>query len=214
MRRNAEFAGSAAVRGTQHLCCAVLNTTLQKVLPDKLKNRSLPLFLLCGLLSGVLCWLGGRLLPEGSLLLKIYPGLVLGTALCFAGVLFGLVQESWRAARFVIIVAGTVAGWRLSVDVGYQYGEPIPYIAAGALGALTAALGLLWPWSIRFRVAGFVSLVTVSGAFGGMVFKAIVDLFPNMHEDVWVLALFTEWQSIFMLGAWLAARRSKHEVPG
>jgi hypothetical protein len=172
----------------------------------------MPLFLFCGLLSGVLCWLGGRILPEDSLLLKVYPGLVLGTVLCFAGVLSGLVPERWRAARFLVVVAGTVAGWRLSVDVGYQYGEPVPFIAAGALGALTAALSLLWPWSIRFRMAGFALLITASGALGGMVFKTIVDLFPNMQEDVWVLALFTEWQLIFLLGTWLAAGRSNHKA--
>jgi hypothetical protein len=189
-----------------------VNTSLQKSLPDKLKTRSLPLFLFCGLLSGVVCWLGGRILPEDSWLLKIYPGLVLGTVLWLTGVRFGRIPERWRAARFVVVVAGTVAGWRLSVDVGYQYGEPIPFIAAGALGALTAALGLLWPWSIRFRTAGFVLLVTASGAFGGMVFQTIVDLFPNMQEDVWVLALFVEWQVIFMLGTWLAAGRSNHKA--
>jgi hypothetical protein len=179
---------------------------------DKLKNRSLPFFVLCGLLSGVLCWLGGRILPEDSWLLKIYPGLMLGTVLYFAGVWSGLVPERWRAARFVVVVAGTVAGWRLSVDVGYQYGEPIPFIAAGALGAFTTALGLLWSWAIRVRMSGFVLLITVSGAFGGMIFKLIVDLFPNMHEDVWVIVLFTEWQAIFMLGAWFAAGRSNEKV--
>ncbi len=179
-----------------------------------MKNRSLPLFILCGVLSGVLCWLGGRILPDDSLLLKIYPGLVLGTALCFAGVLSGLVPQRWRAARFLVVVAGAVAGWRLSLDVGFQYGEPVPFIAAGALGALTVALGLLWPWSMRFRIAGFISLVTASGAFGGMVFKTIRDIFPNMQEDVWVLVLFTEWQVIFMLGTWLAARRSNDKGRG
>lgn len=177
-----------------------------------MKNRSLPFFVLCGLLSGVLCWLGGRILPDDSWLLKAYPGLVLGTALCFAGVRSGLISGRWRAARFLIAVAATVAGWRLAVDVGYQYGEPVPFIAAGALGALTAALGLLWPWSIRFRIAGFVLLVTASGAIGGMVFKTIVDLFPKMPEDVWVLVLFTEWQAIFMLGAWFAAGRSNDKA--
>jgi hypothetical protein len=172
----------------------------------------LPVFVLCGLLSGVLCWLGGRILPEDSWLLKIYPGLVLGTALCFAGLRSGLIPERWRAARFLVAVAATVAGWRLSVDVGYQYGEPVPFIAAGALGALTTALGLLWSWSIRFRIACFVMLVTASGAIGGMVFMTIVDLFPNMPEDVWVLVLFTAWQAIFMLGAWFAAGRSNQNV--
>ena len=37
---------------------------------------------------------------RGSLLLEIYPGLVLGTVLGFAGVLSGLVPDHWRAARF------------------------------------------------------------------------------------------------------------------
>ena len=185
---------------------------MQNLLTDKLKSRSLPFFVLCGLLSGVLCWLGGRILPEDSWLIKVYPGLVLGTALCFAGVRSGLISGRWRAARFLVVVAATVAGWRLSVDVGYQYGEPVPFIAAGALGALTAALGLLWSWSIRFRIAGFVFLVTASGAIGGMVFQSIVDLFLNKSEDLWVLVLFTEWQAIFMLGTWLAAERSKQNA--
>lgn len=173
-----------------------------------MKNASSLFFVFCGLLSGVLCWLGGRILPDDSLLLKIYPGLVLGTVVSFAGVRYGLGLGRWRAARFLVVVAGTVAGWRLAVDVGFQYGEPVPFIAAGALGALTTALGLLWPWSIRFRLAGFVLLITASGAFGGMVFKTIVDLFPKMPEDVWILVLFSEWQAIFMLGIWLAAKRS------
>lgn len=193
---------------------ADLNARLQKLLPDNLKNGSLPFFIFCGLLSGVLCWLGGLVLPGGSLLLQIYPGLVLGTVLCFAGVVSGLVRDRWRAARFLVVVAATVAGWRLSVDVGYQYGEPIPFIAAGALGALTVALGLLWPWSIRYRIAGFVLLITASGAFGGMIFKTIEDLFLSRHGDVWALVLFVEWQAIFMLGAWLAARRSNHKARG
>ena len=182
--------------------------------PDKLKNRSLPFFIFSGLLSGVLCWLGGLVLSEGSWLLQIYPGLMLGAVLCFAGVLSGLTPDRWRAARFLVIVAATVAGWRLSVDVGYQYGQPLPFTAAGALGALTVALGLLWPWSIRYRIAGFVLLITVSGAFGGMIFKAIEDLFLNKHGDAWALVLFVEWQAIFMLGAWIAARRSNHKARG
>jgi hypothetical protein len=174
-----------------------------------MKNTSALFFVVCGLLSGVLCWLGGRILPEDSLLLKIYPGLVLGAVVFFAGARCGLVGSDWRSARLLVAVASTVAGWRLAVEVGYPYGEPVPYVAAGALGALITALGLLWSWSIRLRPAGFVLLITASGALGGMVFKIILDLFPNMNEDAWVLALFLEWQAIFMLGTWVAAKRSK-----
>jgi hypothetical protein len=172
-----------------------------------MKNRSLPLFLLAGLLSSVLCTLGPHLLPEGTFLLDMYPGVVLGTALYLTGYCCGLNAGRWRAAQLLVIVVATVAGWRLSINVGYEYGQPFPYIAAGALGALTTALGLLWPWTIRRGALGFVLLATASGALGGFVFQEIEKVFTHMTEDVWALVLFFEWQTIFMLGTWLACRR-------
>lgn len=159
--------------------------------------------LLAGLLSAVLCWAGGSLLGDESLLNKPFPGIVLGLALFGLGEYLRVTPTPGGVWTGLILIVFSVIGWRLSINVGYEYGQPIPYVAAGAVGGFTVALGTLLAWRISQSRVRHVLLITAAGAFGGLVFQVLEANF-KMADDIWVLVLFLEWQSILMLGIGLA----------
>ena len=68
------------------------------------------------------------------------------------------------------------------------------------------ALGLLLGWRIRSGALKFVVIVTAAGTLGGLVFHFLDTWFiGNMEADeLWILILFAEWQSIFMAGIAIA----------
>lgn len=79
----------------------------------------LPLkFLAAGIVSGLLCWLGGLLAPENSLLIKVFPGVIFGTVLYVAGRQAALAPPRGRGSTYAIIVCTTVLAWRAAVDIG------------------------------------------------------------------------------------------------
>lgn len=173
-------------------------------------NHSTPkkivLYAGAGLASAVMCWAGGRVLPE-SLFLKVYPGIILGVTLLALGHVLGEIPRPryWIAA--LLLPAFSALGWRLAVDVGYEYGGPVPYVTAGAMGAFFVAIGLLLAWRIRSRAVLLVCIVTAAGALGGAVFQLIHKAVGGIGEDYWVLILFAEWQVLLMLGLALAMAR-------
>jgi|SRR5688572_8185943 len=159
-----------------------------------------------GLACAVLCWAGGRVLPQ-SLFLNFYPGIVLGMTLVALGHVLGEIPRPrlWIAA--LLLPAFSTLGWRLAVDVGYEYGRPVPYVTAGAMGAFFVAIGLLLAWRIQKRAVMLVCMVTAAGALGGVVFQLIHKAIDGIGGDYPVLILFAEWQVLLMLGIALAMAR-------
>jgi len=161
-----------------------------------------------GVVTGLLCWAGGMALPEGSLVLQVYPGFVFGAGLFVAGRLARVdVARPWIASLAAIVLAGT-ASWRAAVDIGYMHGAPLPMLAAGALGGLVVAVGAVWAWRARRAVLTIVAAV-LAGALGGQLADFLWDAFPGMGDDAWTLVLFLEWQTLVSVALALAV-----PVPG
>lgn len=162
-------------------------------------------FLGAGVLSGLLCWLGGLLAPENSLLIKIYPGVIFGAVLYAVGRHAALAPPRRHGVTLAILVLVSVASWRLAVDVGYMHGRPWPMLAAGALGALVLCLGLMWAWGWRRHVALGMLTMVVTGALVAQTVQWIWDAFPGMDEALEVSLLFVGWQALVMLAIALTA---------
>jgi hypothetical protein len=169
-------------------------------------KSTLPLFFILGLISGTVCWALQFVLPETQWIVDYYPGAVLGIFLYVGGAYVAGMNARSRILALIISIAASILGWRLAVQVGYDLGGPVAFVNAGTLGALVLALGLLFGWHIRAGAWKFVLLVTVGGALGGLVFHFLDQWFIGAMEndDIWILILFAEWQSIFMAGLALA----------
>lgn len=173
-------------------------------------KSTLPLFFVLGLISGAACWALHFVLPDRQWIVDYYPALVLGFFLYVAGDVAGI-QPARRLPVLFILLAASIVGWRLAVEVGHDLGGPVPFVNAGVLGALAPALGALLAWRVRARALPFVAIITAAGALGGLVFHLLdVWLIGHMEaDDLWVLILFAEWQGIFMAGVAIAVNYSR-----
>lgn len=168
--------------------------------------RYLPLkFLAAGVLSGLLCWLGGLIAPENSLLIKIYPGVIFGTVLYAVGRHAALAPPRRHGVTYAIVVVASIASWRAAVDIGYMHGRPWPMLAAGTLGALVLCIGLMWAWGWRRQLAAVMCSVVITGALVAQGVQWIWDAYPDMDEALQVSLLFVGWQALVMLAIALTA---------
>lgn len=174
--------------------------------------RYLPFkFVAAGVVSGLLCWLGGLLAPENSLLIKVFPGLIFGTMLYAVGRHAALAPPRRHGLTYAIIVAVSIVSWRAAVDIGYMHGRPWPMLAAGALGALVLALGLVWAWDWRRGVALALCAIVGTGALVAQAVQWVWDAYPAMDEVVEVSLLFVGWQALVMLAIALTAPMALRE---
>jgi hypothetical protein len=176
----------------------------------RMLRSTLPLFFIMGLISGAACWALHFVLPDQRWIIDYYPGVVLGFFLYIAGDLAGIKCARGIPALLTLLAAG-ILGWRLAIEVGYDSGGPAPFVNAGALGGLVPALGALLAWRVRVRSLRFAAIATAAGALGGLVFHFLDAWFIGhmQDDDLWVLILFAEWQSIFMAGVALALHFSR-----
>ncbi len=161
------------------------------------------IFAIAGLISGIISGMGQFILPDKQLFQQYYPAFVLGIFLYLCGIYIAHIEISKKLLSLVILIISCIIGWRISIDVGYDLGGPVPFVTAGTLGAFVVAWGWLLSWRIHSNFLMFVVVVTVSGALGGLVFQ-IADQLLEMKEDVWVLFLFGEWQCILLTGIAIA----------
>jgi len=160
------------------------------------------LFATGGLLSGIANALGQYVLPDIQVIQQHYPAVILGITLFLCGryVAGFLVKRPLLSLLALIIFS--ILGWRMSIDVGYAFGGPAPFVTAGALGAFVVAWGWLLAWGIPSRDWRFILAVTLAGMLGGLVFQ-IADGIWTLKEPVWELLLFCEWQALVLAGiAW------------
>ncbi len=167
----------------------------------------LPVYIGAGVISGVVSWAGEYFLPNVTWVINIYPGFILGLAiyLVHSGGKFSFNVKTFLP--LLILITASVVGWRLAVEIGYEYGSPMRFTAAGALGGLSVAVGLIWVWSVRTSKAIFLLLVilTVAGAFGGWFFKTVHGASPASTDDaLWTSLLLVEWQVILFVAIWFA----------
>ena len=162
-------------------------------------------FLAAGVVSGLLCWLGGLLAPQNSLLIKIFPGVIFGTVLYALGRYARFAPPRRHGLTYLIIVVTSVLAWRASVDIGYMHGRPLPMLAAGALGAGVLSLGLIWAWVWRRGIAFALCAIVLTGALVAQAVQWLWDTFPAMDEVIEISVLFVGWQALVMLAIALCA---------
>ncbi len=219
-------------------------------------KTTLPLFFILGLISGTACWAFHFILPDRQWIMDYYPAVVLGFFVHAAGAHVAGMTYSRRIPALLVLIIASILGWRLAVEVGYDLGGPVPFMNAGATGALAIALGLLLVWYIRsyaWKIAAitimllaltglalfpdvkyviaavmiplgllviwragasiwiFVAVLTAGGALAGLIFHFLDAWFiGNLHDDdLWMLILFAEWQSIFMASGAVALEAVK-----
>jgi hypothetical protein len=169
-------------------------------MPVSSRPRYLPLkFVAAGVLSGLLCWLGGLVAPENSLLIKIYPGVIFGSVLYALGRHAAFAPPRRHGVTYAIMVLSSVASWRAAVDIGYMHGRPWPMLAAGALGALVLCLGLMWAWGWRRQMALAMCAIVATGALVAQAVQWMWDAWPHMDEALEASLLFIVWQALVML---------------
>ncbi len=176
-------------------------------------GKQVQAFALVGLVSGGLCSLADRILPNIGWLLDAYPGVVLGLFLFFSGRYLANRHSRKPLSALVVVVSAGIVGWRLAVRVGAEssIGDLFNYAACGSVGAFCVALGLLYTWRIRSGIAPFVIITTLFGALGGFVFRLVEWLggMSSASNDIWwTLLLFTVWQTLFFAGVAVALKFS------
>jgi hypothetical protein len=187
------------------------NGSNKRGLPMRALKTTLPLFFMLGVVSGTACWALHFVLPDRQWINDYYPAVVFGFFVHAAGAHAIGMNYRQRIPDLAILIIASVLGWRLAIEVGYDLGGPMPFVNSGALGALVLALGGALAWRIRARALRFLVVVTAAGTLGGLVFHYLDAWFiGNLHDDdIWMLILFTVWQSIFMAGTALALHGSR-----
>lgn len=167
------------------------------------EQKRLLSFVCLGLLSGLVNGTTQYFLPDIQIVMDYYPSVLLGIFLYIAGQYLVYPGNKLHLLKLFILIIFSSLGWRLSINLGFMLGGPVPYGNAGAVGAFMVALGWLLAWRIRSGILIFVLVITIAGTMGGLVFQ-IIDATITMSEALWIFVLFTEWQSILFLGIALA----------
>lgn len=161
-----------------------------------------------GLLSGLISGMGQYFLPEHQIIVQTYPAMVLGIFLFLCGYYVLQLSTNNPLLSCINLIFFSIIGWRASIDIGYEFGGPVPFLTAGMLGSFFVALGWLLSWNIRSGIMKFISIVIVSGATGGLVFQ-LIDNFIKLNDEIWTFILFIEWQIILMVGIAFAQQKLK-----
>lgn len=163
--------------------------------------------LIAGVVSGVVGWAGAFILPESSLLMDVYPGVVLALAFFWAA-------TPTRRERFLLHIpeiawyfVGCIAGWRLAIEVAVRYTQSLPYVWAGFTGGALVAAACLLAWRRKEGALVSFASITIAGGLGGAIFQWLDTPLHALGENVWVLALLVEWQTLVLVTAGWVRRR-------
>lgn len=142
-------------------------------------------------------------MPDYQVIIDYYPAVFLGIILYMSGYYLVYPDNKKHLLKLIVMILFASLGWRLSINYGFMWGGPVPYVNAGAVGAFMVALGWLIAWQIRLDALKLLVIITIAGAVGGLVFQ-VIDTMTDMNEILWIFVLFTEWQGILFLGIALA----------
>ena len=168
-------------------------------------------FAFIGLTAGLTNWSGLFFLPDIPVIQQYYPAVVLGIYLYIAGRYVAHLKAINHFLSLIILIVASSIGWRTSIEIGHAMGGPVPFVNAGAMGALAVALGWVIAWKIRSGILKLVVIVTLAGALGGGIFELVDTVFDD-SEEIWVLILFCEWQTILFAGIAFAHQRKKSKT--
>ena len=166
------------------------------------------LFAIAGFISGIISAMRQFILPDIQLIELHYPPVILGITLYLCGFHVAGMRARKPLLSLLVLIIFSTLGWRISIDVGYALGGPVPYVTAGAVGAFVVAWGWLLALCVPTRDWRFILIVTLAGVLGGLLFQ-IADWLWEMKEPVWELILFSEWQCLVLAAIAIAHQRLK-----
>ena len=157
-----------------------------------LNYKHLGMYLLAGIVSGLLCGLITHFVGFGNFPYYAGPGLVLGIMIFLAGrFISGITPRNpWLNPLVLILACG--AGWFLAFLHGVSDGFYIWPVESGVIGGFFVGIGLVIAWRLK-RIWMVIVLTTLAGGLGGLVF-ALVGF----------QLLFSSWQGILLLGIGIA----------
>ena len=149
---------------------------------------------MAGIVSGGLCrWIWSDGLD--SLTVRFYLlAITLAIAILVAGRYISNIQfrREWLSPAILIVACGV--GWHFAYEFAHEFHtNGLSPIGSGAIGGICVAIGLAFAWKLS-RPKFAITVITMAGAFGGLVFIFIDE------------SLFILWQSILLLGIGIAVQ--------
>ena len=166
-----------------------------------LNYKHLGMYLLAGIVSGLLC---GLIIPEGV----PGPGLVLGIMIFLAGRYISDIapRNTWLSP--LILVLACAIGWFLAYEFGASYyQEDFSFFGSGAIGGIFVAIGLALAWKLN-RVWIVIALTVLAGILGVLMWYLVVMIYGalGVESDLFPIQLFVSWQAILFLAIGIAVQ--------
>ena len=172
-----------------------------------LNYKHLGMYLLAGIVSGLLCGLITHFVGFGNFPYYAGPGLVLGIMIFLAGRFISSIapRNTWLSS--LILVLACAIGWFLA----HQYTitqQNFSFFGSGAIGGIFVAIGLTLAWKLN-RIWLVIVLTVLAGILGVLMWLVGVELFKLLFAidaDLDLIPLFVNWQAILFLAIGIAVQ--------
>ncbi len=173
-----------------------------------LNYKHLGMYLLAGIVSGLLCGLITHFVGFGNFPYYAGPGLVLGITIFLAGRFISSIapRNTWLSS--LILVLACAIGWFLAFQFGYAYkAEGFSLFGSGAIGGIFVAIGLTLAWKLN-RIWLVIVLTVLAGILGVLMWLVTVEFFELFASaaDLDLIPLFVNWQAILLLAIGIAVQ--------
>jgi len=170
-----------------------------------LHYKHLGMYLLAGIVSGLLCHLIFD--PDNVWRLYAGPPLVLGVVIVLSVRHIGDVtpRNTW-ISPLVLVISCTI-GWILAFKFGGEYHRHhLSNIASGVIGGAGVAVGFVAAWRVE-KIWVVSAMITTAGGLGGAVL-ILLDI-AGIH----FVSLFVVWQSIVILSIGVVIQIDSKQAP-
>ena len=156
--------------------------------------KHLGLYVLVGIVSGGICtWMWEDVV--GAFTVQFYLlAITLAMAILVAGRYISDIQfrSGWLSPAILIVACGI--GWHFAYEFGSKFHtHDFAFIGSGAIGGICVSIGLALAWKLS-RPTFAITVISMAGALGGLVFMFIGEL------------IFILWQPILLLGIGIAVQ--------
>ena len=172
-----------------------------------LNYKHLGMYLLAGIVSGLLCGLITHFVGFGNFPYYAGPGLVLGIMIFLAGrFISGITPRNpWLNPLVLILACGV--GWFLAFLHGVNDGFYIWPVESGVTGGFFVGIGLVIAWRLN-RIWLVIVLTVLAGILGVLMWLVTVEFFELFASaaDLDLIPLFVNWQAILLLAIGIAVQ--------
>tara|TARA_B100002003_G_scaffold237353_1_gene254342 strand:- start:204 stop:743 length:540 start_codon:yes stop_codon:yes gene_type:complete len=172
--------------------------------------KHLGMYLLVGIISGVLCTGIFDWLSFPKIVNEHVPAVILAIAIVVAVRYISVIQfrNGWLSP--VILTMACLIGWYLAIEFGSNYYRTDWYfVVSGAIGGISVAIGFALAWNLS-RPGFAITVITMAGTLGGILLIFIFVVLTEMQT----LILFVVWQSILLLGICISVQIDSSKSSG